>query len=71
MEQEQAHVHHSADEYLEAVREHEPASTREVAESLGITRQGADYRLRQLKDKGLVESKQIGNSLAWSVVDDE
>lgn len=62
---------HSEDEYLDAVREHEPAATSKVAEVVGVARQSADYRLRQLEDDGLVESQKIGNSLAWSIASDE
>ena len=57
-------------EYLSAVREHEPASTREVAEEVGVTRQGADYRLRALEEDGLVRKKKAGNSLIWFVVEE-
>lgn len=60
---------HSDDEYLDAVREHEPAATSEVAETVGVARQSADYRLRQLEDEGMVRSKRIGNSLAWSLTE--
>lgn len=35
-------------EILEAVEEHEPASTREIADAVGCSRQNADRRLRQL-----------------------
>lgn len=55
----------SDDEVLEAVRTHEPAATSEVAEELGIARQSADYRLRQLLDRGDVERKKIGASAVW------
>lgn len=60
---------HSDEEYLDAVREHEPAGTSEVAAAVGVARQSADYRLRQLEDEGKVGSKRIGNSLAWSVTE--
>lgn len=60
---------HSDEEYLEAVRQHEPAATSEIAEAVGVTRQSADYRLRQLEDDGRVESETIGNSLAWRLVE--
>lgn len=60
---------HSDEEYLDAVREHEPAGTSEVAAEVGVARQSADYRLRQLEDEGKVRSKQIGNSLAWSLAE--
>lgn len=52
-------------EYIEAVRKHTPASTRNVAEEVGVTRQGADYRLRKLESAGEIRSERIGNSLAW------
>lgn len=57
--------HHSDDEYLEAVREHEPVTTSDVAEVVGVSRQGADYRLRRLEAAGLVEREVVGNSLVW------
>ena len=53
------------EEIIAIIREHEPASTREVADELGISRQGADYRLRQLRSDGIVSSKKVGGSLAW------
>lgn len=62
---------HSDEEYLEAVRQHEPAATSEIAETVGVTRQSADYRLRQLEDDGRVVSETIGNSLAWRLGEDE
>jgi predicted transcriptional regulator len=55
------------DEYLNAVRENEPAGTSEVAEAVGVERQSADYRLRKLEDEGHVNSKMVGNSLVWMV----
>jgi len=70
MEQEIRDVALPEEDYIDAVRKHEPAATREVAEEVGVTRQGADYRLRQLEDDGLVSSKMAGNSLVWFVVDD-
>ena len=60
---------HSDEEYIDAVREHEPAATSEIAEVVGVARQSADYRLRKLEDEGNVTSKTIGNSLAWSLAD--
>jgi len=55
------------DEFLEAVREHEPAGTSEVADVIGCTTQNADYRLRKLQDAGRVESKKVGPSLVWMI----
>lgn len=62
---------HGDREFLEAVADREPAGTTEVAEAVGVTRQNADQRLRQLEDDGKVTSKKIGNSLAWSLADGE
>lgn len=68
---ESSSTRHSADEYINAVREHEPAGTKEIADVVGVARQSADYRLRQLEDEGAVRSKKIGNSLAWNLVEEE
>ena len=62
---------HSDDEYITAVRENEPAATSEIAEAIGVARQSADYRLRKLEEDGFVKGKMVGNSLAWSVTNDE
>lgn len=70
MEQGIVDVANPVEDYLEAVREYEPAATSEVADAVGVTRQGADYRLRQLEEDGLVRSKMAGNSLVWFVVDE-
>jgi hypothetical protein len=56
---------HTDEEILAAVRTHEPAATSEVAEEVGMTRQGTDRRLRILRDAGRVNSKKIGASLVW------
>lgn len=55
--------------FVDAVREHQPASTSEVAEAVGCPRRSADYRLRKLRDKGEVDSKMTGNSLIWFLTD--
>lgn len=51
-----------------AVKELTPAGTQEVADHVGLTRQAADYRLRQLEDRysnPLVWSKKIGPTKVW------
>lgn len=53
--------------FLEAVAEHEPAATSEVAETIGIARRNAHYRLDQLADAGQVTKKKVGNSLVWTL----
>ncbi len=62
---------HTDDEILGAVRAHEPAATSEVADEVGMTRQGADRRLRRLRDEGRVSSKKIAASLVWFGADAE
>ena len=52
---------------IAAVRAHDPAATSEIGEELGISRQGADRRLRSLRDAGDVSSKKIGASLVWFI----
>jgi predicted ArsR family transcriptional regulator len=53
------------EEILEAVREHAPASTKEIADAVGCSRQNADRRLRQLRERGAVASKKTGPALVW------
>lgn len=57
------------EEVIEAVRKHEPAATREVAEQLDIAHQSADYRLRNLREEGRVRSKKVGRELIWMLTD--
>jgi len=52
---------------IDAVRRHDPASTAEVGEALGIRRHSADYRLRKLHDAGRVGKKKIAASLVWFI----
>lgn len=52
-------------EFVEAVYRHTPAGTREVAETVGISRVGAYKRLRQLEAEGQVYSKKIGQVRVW------
>ena len=53
------------DDVVAAVRAHDPAATSEIADELGLSRQGTDRRLRSLRDAGRVSSKKIGASLVW------
>lgn len=57
-------------DFRDAVRDHQPAGTSEVANTVGCTRQNASYRLGQLEDDGKVESKMVGNSLVWMLTED-
>jgi predicted ArsR family transcriptional regulator len=69
MEQEHSDVAHDDAEYIEAVRDADPATTNAIGEAVGVTRQAADYRLRQLADEGKVEAEMIGNTLIWSIAE--
>jgi predicted transcriptional regulator len=57
----------SDSDVLDAVRRHDPASTAEVGDVLGIRRHSADYRLRKLHDAGDVGKKKIAASLVWFI----
>lgn len=59
----------SDQEILNTVREREPAGTAEIADAVGLKRQGVDYRLRKLADAGEVEKKKVGGALIWSIRD--
>lgn len=65
-EQGQFEREHSDEEFLEAVREHEPASTTEIAEAVGVARQSASYRLELLEEEGLVVKKKVGPANVWT-----
>jgi predicted transcriptional regulator len=56
---------YSDEDFLEAVEEHEPASTKEIADEVGCSRRNADVRLRKLAEAGEIRKKKVGNSLTW------
>ena len=60
---------YSDEDFLEAVKEHEPASTSEVAEAVGCSRRNANVRLEKIEEAGKVRSKMAGNSLIWLLVE--
>jgi predicted transcriptional regulator len=59
------------EEFIQAVREYNPASTSEVAESVGCTRRNADIRLKKLAEEGQVKQKKIAASQVWVVAEDQ
>lgn len=61
----------SDEDVLDAVKKLEPGGTKDIADELGLTRQGAEYRLKKLRKEGLVTSKDIGNSLGWMLNTDD
>jgi predicted transcriptional regulator len=56
---------YSDQDFLDAVKQLQPASTSEVAEAVGCSRRNADVRLKRLEEDRLVDSKMAGNSLIW------
>lgn len=55
---------------LAAVREQPRATTREIADIVGIGERAADHRLRALYAEGKVQSRTIGNALIWIPLED-
>jgi len=45
-------------------------STKEVADEVGCARRTAHYRLSNLEDDGRVNSREVGRSILWQVVND-
>jgi len=46
------------------------AGTADVAEVLGCSHSTAFVRLRKLEDGSKVDSREVGNSLLWSTIDE-
>lgn len=60
------------DELKEAVKDLTPAGTQEIADHVGMTRQGVDYRLQKIEDRyetPWVWSKKIGPTKIWMHAD--
>ena len=53
------------EEFISAVKKGKVVSTREVAKSIGCSYNLALYRLTDLKKRGKIQGKKIGNSTAW------
>jgi len=62
---------HDDVEFVKAMSEHQPASAREIAEAVGCPRRTADYRLRKLRDGGVIKSKKVGPSVVWLLAAEE
>ena len=58
---------YSNEDFYNAVRDHQPASTKEIAEVVGCSRRWAHDRLGELEDDGHVSSKKIGREVAWFI----
>ena len=55
---------HTDSEFIEAI-EDGAESTKEIADAVEISRQGALKRLKYLRDDDVVESRKLGNMLLW------
>lgn len=56
------------DELKQAVKEYTPAGTQKIADRVGMSRQGVEYRLRKIEDRyetPWVWSKKIGPTRIW------
>lgn len=60
-------AHYTDQQFMEAVSKYETAGTTDIADEVGCTARTADYRLKELRDEGRVESKTIGGSLIWTI----
>ena len=52
-------------EVMNAVYRCTPAGTTEVAELLGVSRQGAEYHLRKLEERDWIWTKKVGPTRVW------
>jgi len=57
---------------LRAIRDAYPPAvgTSDIADELGVSRQAVDRHLRELVDKGYVNTSKIGRSRAWWLSDE-
>ena len=58
-------------EIMQVIRDHyAPAvGTADIADEVGVTRQAAGNRLRNLHDDGLVEKYRVGQAVVWYLSD--
>ena len=56
-----------AEEFLEAIRSVEIATTQAISDTVGCHLNTAHHRLDQLEDDGRVNRGKIGNAFVWSV----
>jgi predicted transcriptional regulator len=56
--------------FLDAIQNYEGlAGTAEIAKEVGCTRRTAYTRLKSLEEEGRVDSRKVGNSLVWSILE--
>lgn len=59
------------EEFLDVVRERDLPTTSEIADAVGCKYRTAYDRLNQLADEGVLEKREVGNSLVWLVDGEE
>lgn len=60
------------EDFISALRQLKGAgSTKEIADEVGCARRTAHYRLSDLENDGRINSRDVGRSILWQVVDDE
>lgn len=64
----QGNAYHDQD-FLDAVRAAGLPTTVDVAEAVGCERTTAYQRLTALEDDGQLESRKVGRTLVWAIVD--
>ena len=57
--------------FLKALDEEGPAGTSDVASLVGCTRRAAGMRLNELFKAGKIKKSEVGNSLLWSIDEEE
>jgi len=60
---------YSDEQFLTAVKEHGPLVTAEVAAKVGCSRRQAYNRLSALERSKEVSSREVGNTLLWSITE--
>lgn len=59
------------EDFLTVIRDHDLPTTKEVADGVSCKYRTAYGRLGELEDKGRITSRQVGNSLVWSIATEE
>lgn len=61
----------SDEEFIDAVRALDTATTSAVADEVGCKYRTAHSRLSDLRDEGRITSQQVGSSLVWMLSEDD
>ncbi len=53
--------------YLGAIEAHSMATTPKIADTVGVTGEGARDRLKRIERNGHIKSEKVGNAYVWSL----